>query len=98
MKIFTTLLLLSLLGLSAQDKLGSLVFEDQFERSESTEDKEEPGNGWITNSQSRAKGNKQIDLKNGAMHISTHPEADHAAVAKHDFKFQNGTIQHQVNN
>ena len=33
--------------------------------------KDEVGNGWATNSAARAGGNKQVDLKNGAMHIAT---------------------------
>ena len=80
----------------ADNKYGELIFKDDFERSESDDKKEEPGNGWVTNSKSRAKGNKQIDLRDGAMYIYTHAEADHAAVAKHDFAFQNGTFSMKV--
>jgi len=39
------------------DWRGVVVFEDDFERSESQEKTDEPGNGWSTNSKKRAKGN-----------------------------------------
>ena len=39
----------------ADDTYGTLIFEDKFERNESQETKDEPGNGWQTNSKSRAK-------------------------------------------
>ena len=95
MKFLLSFLILCL-SLTAEDKYGELIFQDEFERKESDDSKEEPGNGWISNSKSRAKGNKQLDLKDGALYIYTHAEADHAAVAKHDFKFQNGTISMKV--
>lgn len=79
-------------SLSAADN-GKLVFEDNFERSESQEKTDEPGNGWGTNSKSRAKGNKQVDLRDGAMYIFTHAEADHAASITHPAEFTNGTVR-----
>ncbi len=72
---------------------GKLIFEDSFERSESQEKSDEPGNGWGTNSKSRAKGNKQVDLRDGAMYIFTHAEADHAASVTHPAEFTNGTVR-----
>ncbi len=72
--------------------LGTLIFEDRFERSEAQELKDEPGNGWKTNSASRAKGNKQVDLKEGAMHICISAAADHAVSVTHDAVFQDGTV------
>lgn len=95
MKSLLTLLVLFSLHSFAED-YGKLIFLDDFERSESNDSKEEPGNGWLTNSKSRAKGNKQVDLRDGAMYIYTHAEADHAAVAKHQIGFQNGTISMKV--
>ncbi|MCM8542015.1 MAG: hypothetical protein NE328_17230 [Lentisphaeraceae bacterium] len=95
MKYVITLLLLFSVNSFAVD-YGKLIFQDDFERSESDDSKEEPGNGWVTNSKSRAKGNKQVDLRDGAMYIYTHAEADHAAVAKHPIGFQNGTISMKV--
>src|SRR5687768_11392578 len=74
------------------DNHGELLFHDDFERSESQETTDEPGNGWGTNSKSRAKGNKQVDLRDGAMHISTHAEADHAASVTHPLEFTDGAV------
>jgi hypothetical protein len=79
-------------SLAAAD-LGTLVFEDDFQRSESQETTDEPGNGWGTNSKSRAKGHKQVDLRDGAMYIFTHAEADHAASVTHSAEFTNGTVR-----
>lgn len=89
------LLLLVLIAMPAAvaDELGTLIFEDNFERNESQEIKDEPGNGWGTNSKSRAKGHKQVDLRNGAMYIFTHAEADHAASITHPAEFKNGTVR-----
>lgn len=72
---------------------GTLIFEDAFERNESQETTDEPGNGWGTNSKSRAKGHKQVDLRNGAMYVFTHAEADHAASVTHPAEFRNGVVR-----
>ncbi len=78
-------------GLPA-DEHGTLIFEDDFERSESQEEKDEPGNGWGTNSKSRAGGNKQVDLKDGAMYITMHPAADHAVSVTQEAEFTDGSV------
>ena len=39
-----------------------VLFQDQFERTEKDQGKEQPGNGWGTNSKTRAKGVKQVFL------------------------------------
>jgi len=70
-----------------------LIFSDDFERTESQELKDEVGNGWKTNSASRAKGNKQVDLKDGAMHVSIHAEADHAVSVTHPAEFSDGAVE-----
>ena len=92
----TTLLSLSIasaLGFSAfADEHGELIFSDDFERTESQETKDEPGNGWGTNSKGRAKGNKQVDLKDGAMRIFIHEEADHAVSVTQPFEFTDGAV------
>lgn len=75
----------------ADDK-ETLIFEDDFERSESDDSKEEIGKGWSSNSKKRAKGNKQVDLKDGAMHITFHPVADHAVSVVHPAEFQDGKV------
>lgn len=76
----------------AAEDLGQLIFQDDFERVESQEAKDEPGNGWGTNSKSRAKGNKQVDLKDGAMRIFIHAEADHAVSVTHPAEFTDGAV------
>jgi len=81
----------SLTANAAPDK-GTLIFEDDFNRTESQEEKDEPGNGWKTNSKTRAKGNKQVDLKDGAMRIFIHKEADHGVSVVHDAEFTNGAV------
>ncbi len=70
-----------------------LLFEDSFERNETQEKTDEIGNGWGTNSQTRAAGNKQVDLSDGAMHISMHPAADHAVSVTHAAEFRNGIVE-----
>ncbi len=93
MKLLTSLALLS--GLSttvlAAD-LGKLIFEDGFNRNESQEKTDEPGNGWGTNSKSRAKGDKQVDLKDGAMRMFISPNANHAISVTHPAEFTDGTV------
>ena len=89
------LLLLPLIAFTsviAAEGRGELIFEDHFERSESQETKDEPGNGWGTNSKSRAKDNKQVDLKDGAMRIFIHAEANHAVSVTHAAEFTDGTV------
>jgi len=71
---------------------GELIFEDDFERTESQEAKDEPGKGWGTNSKSRAKGNKQVDLRDGAMFIYLHEQADHAVSVTQPAVFTDGAV------
>ena len=73
--------------------IGALIFEDDFERQESDESKEEIGKGWTTNSKSRAKGEKQVDLDEGAIHIIRAAVADHGVSVVHDQEFQDGVIR-----
>jgi hypothetical protein len=72
---------------------GRLIFSDQFNRDEATPDKEDIGNGWTTNSAWRAPGKKQVDLKNGALHGGTHPEAGHALVLFHPAGLRDGAVE-----
>lgn len=94
-KASTALLLsLTVTAVSAYaDERGRLIFEDDFERTESQEVKEEIGRGWDSNSDRRAAGNKQVDLRAGAMHISIHKSADHAVSVTHPAEFRNGTVE-----
>mgnify|MGYP001627931360 CR=1 FL=1 len=89
----SSLVLLFALPASAEkEEPGTLIFEDRFERNESQEEKDEPGNEWTTSSDRTANGHKQVDLKNGAMHIRTHETANHAASVRHAFEFTDGTL------
>lgn len=72
--------------------LGKLIFQDDFNRNESQEKTDDPGNGWATNSKARAKGDKQVDLKDGAMRIYISPNADHAVSVTHAAEFADGTV------
>ncbi len=72
---------------------GKLIFEDDFNRDESTPDKEEIGKEWWSNSAWRAQGKKQVDLDNGAMHVTRVPEADHGVAIFQKMEFQDGIVQ-----
>lgn len=71
---------------------GTLIFEDTFDRTESQELKDEPGNDWTTSSDKTAKGHKEVDLREGHMYIYTHAEANHATSVRHAFAFKDGTL------
>lgn len=83
-------------AITAETDYGTLIFEDDFERTESQELKDEPGNEWTTSSDKTAKGNKQVDLRDGYLYIYTHAEANHATSVRHAFAFKNGTIGMKV--
>lgn len=91
-RLFFLLTAFSISPVIAAEDLGQLIFQDDFERAESQETKDEPGNGWGTNSKSRAKGNKQVDLKDGTMRIFIHAEADHAVSVTHPAEFTDGAV------
>jgi hypothetical protein len=91
--ILVATLALAVLPSSYAEDRGKLIFEDRFERNESQETTEEIGNDWTTNSKTRAGGNKQVDLKNGAMHITMHADADHAVGVGHAAEFCDGTLE-----
>ena len=93
MKITLVFPFLALSSLVAADDLGRLIFQDDFARNESQEKTDEPGNGWATNSKSRAKGNKQVDLRDGALHIFIHAEADHAVSVTRPAEFTDGAVR-----
>lgn len=71
----------------------TLLFSDDFSRNESQEATEEVGNGWGTNSKGRAGGNKQVDLRDGTLHIYRHATADHAVSVTHPAGFRNGSVE-----
>lgn len=80
------------LALPAEDELGELIFSDDFERTESQEEKDEPGNEWTTSSETTAGGRKQVDLRDGALHMHTADGANHAVSTRHEFAFTDGSI------
>ncbi|NNJ27075.1 family 16 glycoside hydrolase [Alienimonas chondri] len=89
----------SLIGFAppAVAESGAVLLEDDFNRAEKDDAKEQVGGGWGTNSKSRAKGNKQVDLVEhdggGALHITMHPEADHGVSVRHDVSaWKDGTL------
>lgn len=93
--VFSCLLLVPAFCLNAAEpteKWGELIFADDFERTESQELKDEPGNEWTTSSDKTAGGNKQVDLRDGYLHIYTHETANHATSVRHEFQFENGTL------
>ena len=89
----TLLALISLASAAHAAPKATLIFQDDFERSESQELKEEIGNGWATNSEKRAAGNKQVDLKDGALHIYISPAADHSVSVTHPAAFRDGRVE-----
>jgi hypothetical protein len=72
---------------------GTVLFQDDFNRQESTPEKEEIGNGWTTNSATRAKGAKQATLEDGALHVTKAAVADHGVAIFHDAAFQDGAVR-----
>ncbi len=91
-KLFPVFACLLISSFALADEEGELIFEDDFERVESQEEKDQPGNGWGTNSRTRAKGNKQVDLRDGAMYIYIHEEADHGVSVTQPMEFTDGSI------
>ena len=75
-----------------------VLLADDFDRAETDDTEEQVGGGWATNSKSRAKGHKQVDLVGhdggGAVHITMHPEADHGVSVRRDLPkpYENGTL------
>ncbi len=76
----------------AADVPGQLIFQDDFSRSDNGSAADAPGNGWSTNSKARAKGHKQVDIRDGAMYITINAEADHAVTVQHAAEFTNGSV------
>ena len=79
---------------SADDGTVSLktIFQDKFNREEEAGAKENPGNGWGTNSKTRAKGKKQVFLRDNAMYIKRAAVADHGVSVTQDVSFQDVKI------
>lgn len=75
-----------------QQEAGSVIFQDDFERTEADPAKEQVGNGWTTNSKSRAQGVKQVDLDDGIMKVTRAAVADHGVSVVQDLEFQDAVI------
>ena len=86
---YLILLLFAIHALAAD----TLIFSDDFNRNESQEKTDEIGKGWGSNSKSRAKGNKQVDLRDGAMYIYIHETADHGVSVTHPAEFRDGVVE-----
>lgn len=84
---------LSLLSVLHAEPNGTLLFEDNFERSDGGAEKEDIGGGWTSNSAWRAKGHKQVTVADGHMSVTKHAEADHGVAIFHDVAFQNGAVE-----
>ena len=78
---------------SAGEAREDVLLFDQFDRTEKDPEKEQVGNGWGTNSKSRAKGVKQVDLVDGAMKITRADVADHGVSVTHEAAFRDATIE-----
>ena len=77
----------------AAEPAGTVILQDDFNREESDPQLEEIGNDWGTNSRSRAKGVKQVNLVDGAMHITRADVADHGVSVTHEAEFKDAIIQ-----
>ncbi|MBM82384.1 MAG: hypothetical protein CMJ78_17600 [Planctomycetaceae bacterium] len=87
------LVTLMLVSVSIAEEKGAVLLDDDFNRSEKDPTKEQVGNGWGTNSARRAKGVKQVDLVDGAMHITKAKVADHGVSVTHEAAFRDAVIQ-----
>lgn len=74
---------------------GTLLLNDDFNRTDASATKDGLGRDWGTNSDRRASGQKQAFLREGAFQLTTAPGADHNAVAYHPISpaFGEGSIQ-----
>ncbi|WP_339749829.1 family 16 glycoside hydrolase [uncultured Rubinisphaera sp.] len=85
--LFSTAVLVCFSSLVQAEPQTKPILSDQFERSEKDEAKEQVGNGWTTNSKSRAMGDKQVDLQDGTLVVKISPRADHAVTVVHQLDF-----------
>jgi len=80
-------------GASAPPSGFQLLFHDDFDRKEKNPSLEQPGNNWGTNSKSRAKGVKQVFLRDGAAFIKRADVADHGVSFTQDVSFADAVIR-----
>ncbi|TPN83928.1 family 16 glycoside hydrolase [Aquimarina algicola] len=81
----------------AVDKLlkekGTLVFYDDFNRTEALPNKEDLGNDWVTNTKRISEDIIQCDLIDNTVVISMSDKAKHGVSMRHEAPFKNGVIQ-----
>lgn len=77
------------------EEKGTLLFADDFEREDGSQEKDALGKGWTSNSPWRANDQKQAFIVEGVLHVVTVEDAGHAAVLFQDLKpaFQDGAIR-----
>jgi hypothetical protein len=80
---------------AAFETKGLLLFADDFNRADTSPTKDGLANGWDSNSERRASGQKQAFLADGVLTVITAPGADHNAVIFHAIEpsFHDGAIQ-----
>lgn len=85
-------------NLSALTSSAKLIYQDQFERSETDESEEQLGPGWETNTKTHRNpgGEKQADLLDGFLRITKGKRAVHGASIRHTNPFKNGIVSARV--
>ena len=91
--ISAALMLFLTCGIASAQKARTLLFEDDFQRNESQELTDELGDGWATNSDKRAGGNKQVDLGDGTLFVFRHKDADHSVSVVHPAKYKDCRVE-----
>lgn len=89
---FITLVSLSLFTLCSTCIQAELIFTDTFERTDGSSEKDSASNGWSTNSEGRAQGDKQVFLRDGTLVVEISPKANHAVSVKHDFALRDCSV------
>ena len=98
--ILLKLALIAAFGLSAgilhaaqPEGFPTVLFRDTFSRADADSEVEEPGNNWGTNSKSRARGVKQVFLRDNAMFIKMADVADHGVSVTQNVDFDDAIIR-----
>ena len=93
MKPFVALLSsLALTAAVSAEELGQLLFEDNFERSESQEKSDEIREACVLMVPFVGKCNNHVSPRYGAMYIYISSEADHAVSVTHPAEFTDGAV------
>lgn len=80
--------------LEALKSKAKLIYEDQFDRSETDESEEQLGPGWETNTKTARNpgGEKQADLFDGFLRITKGTRAVHGTSIRHTNPFKDGIV------